>query len=187
MLANLWSSRVLTEQIRKEGWDYNDDMSSEYRAAPLDFEATSLPRSPGEDSRVESDRGPPNGYTRYRTDSFDQPHRDSESYNRARVGEARTRQGSERDNPLRDRLLSDQSLNRAPPAYLSQSSFENAGYDRTPKGKRLEKHSGQGLCINDKMGIFCSRQTLFGDCIHFCNLYLSLINLAKRVLMTDLS
>lgn len=175
MLASLWSSRVLTEKIKKEGWEYNDDMSAEYRTAPLDFEATSLPRSPGEDSRVESDRGPPNGYSRYRTDSFEQPRRDSESYNRPRVGEARTRQGSERSNSVRDRLPSNQSdnrsafnsayvrgsgegmdtaddfsesgergrswgesLNRAPPAYTSQSSFENAGYDRTPKGKRLE-------------------------------------------------
>lgn len=161
------------EPIRKEGWEYSDNMSADYRKTPLDFEATSLPRSPVEDTRMSLDRGPPNSYSRNRSESSEQMNRDFDSDEKYQVGNARPRYGSE--NSFRDRLPSDQrnkgwavnngyvgasrerisrssewsdsadqerswvdSENREPPPYTSQSSFENAGYERTPKGKRLE-------------------------------------------------
>ncbi|XP_058971580.2 lipoxygenase homology domain-containing protein 1 isoform X1 [Pocillopora verrucosa] len=47
VLANLWSHSQLQQQMKNEGWQYDAELAR----APMDFEATSLPRTPDERSR----------------------------------------------------------------------------------------------------------------------------------------
>ena len=147
MLANLWSSRVLTDQIKKEGWEYTDDMSTEYRKAPLDYETTSLPRSPGgRDSRVNTSRGPPNGYAGSKMDSFEKSRRDSDSYQKQRPEEKRNGYGATREYPTRDRLESDDRDQRwaGNNGYVSGSRERMSGTDES-SGLGRDRSWGESL------------------------------------------
>ena len=54
VLANLWSHSQLQQEIKREGWQNNvATQNAELARAPMDYEATSLPRTPEDRQRLD--------------------------------------------------------------------------------------------------------------------------------------
>lgn len=108
VLANLWSHNQLQQQMKNEGWQFDSTRNAELVRAPMDFEATSLPRTPDERSLRDPSR------RRYDNDYVD--------------GEpsGATDVSSESD---RHRSWAE-SINNAPPPYPSDDSYSRGSRSR---------------------------------------------------------
>ncbi|XP_022806964.1 lipoxygenase homology domain-containing protein 1-like isoform X2 [Stylophora pistillata] len=121
VLANLWSHSHLQQQMKNEGWQYDASNNAELARAPMDFEATSLPRTPDERSRrdpnirrLESDDDQWRDGSRRARD-----HWDGEPSGATDISSESDRQRSWGD-----------SLNHIPPPYTSDDNYSRGSRSR---------------------------------------------------------
>lgn len=108
VLANLWSHSQLQQQMKSEGWQFDSTRNAELARAPMDFEATSLPRTPDERSLRDPSRR-----------RYDNEYVDGEPSGATDVS-------SESD---RHRSWAE-SINHAPPPYPSDDSYSRGSRSR---------------------------------------------------------
>lgn len=108
VLANLWSHSQLQQQMKSEGWQFDSTRNAELVRAPMDFEATSLPRTPDERSLRDPSRR-----------RYDNEYVDGEPSGATDVS-------SESD---RHRSWAE-SINHAPPPYPSDDSYSRGSRSR---------------------------------------------------------
>ena len=123
VLNNLWNHSQLQQQIKNEGWQPDPNRTAELARAPMDYEATSLPRTPDERNRRDPNSG--------RLESDDDRWR---SGNRRRDN-----WGNINGEPLGGTDISSESdrqrswgesLNQIPPPYTSDDNYSRGSRSR---------------------------------------------------------
>lgn len=120
VLANLWSHSQLQQQIKNEGWQYDANKNAELARAPMDYEGTSLPRTP--DDRTRRD---PNSA---RLESDDDQWRGGSRRPRDNWGNVN---GGTDISSESDRQRSwGENLNQIPPPYASDDNYSRGSRSR---------------------------------------------------------
>lgn len=124
VLANLWSHSQLQQQMKHEGWQFDSTRNAELARAPMDFEATSLPRTPDDRNRRD-----PN--TRRFENEYDQSPRDGrrsrdnwDNVNGEPSGGTDISSESDRQRSWGE------SLNQLPPPYASDDNNSRGSRSR---------------------------------------------------------
>ena len=122
VLATLWNHSQLQQQMKSEGWKYDATKSADLARAPLDYEATSLPRTPDERHRPEARRNRTAGDDdKWRGSS----HRASgNEYHGEPIGSNDLSSESDRQRSWGD------SMNQIPPPYVSDDNYSRGSRSR---------------------------------------------------------
>lgn len=124
VLANLWSHSQLQQQMKDEGWQYDAVRNAELARAPMDFEATSLPRTPDDRNRRDPNtRRYDNEYDQWARDSR-RPRDNWDNVNGEPLGETDISSESDRQRSWGE------SLNQLPPPYASDDNYSRGSRSR---------------------------------------------------------
>ena len=122
VLNNLWNHSQLQQQIKNEGWQPDPNRNAELARAPMDYEATSLPRTPDERNRRDPNTS--------RLESDDDQWR-SGSRRRDNWGNVNGEPTAGTDNSSEsDRQRSWGDLNQIPPPYTSDDNYSRGSRSR---------------------------------------------------------
>lgn len=123
VLNNLWTHNQLQQQIKNEGWQPDPNRNAELARAPMDYEATSLPRTPDERNRRDPNTS--------RLESDDDQWRNG-SRRRDNWGNVNGEPSGGTDiSSESDRQRSwGESLNQIPPPYASDDNYSRGSRSR---------------------------------------------------------
>ncbi|XP_078368600.1 lipoxygenase homology domain-containing protein 1-like isoform X2 [Oculina patagonica] len=139
VLNNLWSHGPLQQQIKSEGWQPDPNRNAEQAAAPMDYEATSLPQTPDDRNRRDPNRSRlENDYDQWRSGS----RRPRDNWNGEPSGGTDISSESDRQRSWGE------SLNQIPPPYVSDDNYSRGSRSRDDLPMELMSTSSRPSAAN---------------------------------------